>query len=138
MSTEQNKSTAKRFFFFYLNKGSFAVMDELTSANYFNRLTPPGAPKGKEGEKILYGMYKNAFPDFHMDVNEVIGEGNHVAVSFTFTGTHTGDFAGIPPSGKKVTQRGIGWFKLENGQIVENEPGFDTLGILQQIGAFPK
>lgn len=77
----------------------------------------------------------NAFPDVNITINEMIAEGNRVAMHWTFTGTHRGEFQGIPATGKAVSWTGIDIYTVMDGKIVEHMRVGDMLGLLQQLGA---
>jgi steroid delta-isomerase-like uncharacterized protein len=79
----------------------------------------------------------NAFPDVAITINEMIAEGNKVAMHWTFTGTHRGEFQGIPATGKAISWSGIDIYTVMDGKIVEHTRVGDMLGLLQQLGAMP-
>ena len=72
-----------------------------------------------------------------MSLEEVLAEGNKVAVRLTFSGTHQGEFMGLPATGKRFTIAGMNVFRVEGSKIAENWPQLDMLGLLQQLGAIP-
>lgn len=82
-------------------------------------------------------IFQNAFPDMKGAVEDVVAEGNKVAVRFSGTGTHQGEFFGIPPTGKPIKSTGINIFRIEDGKIVEHWNNADDLGVLQQLGVIP-
>jgi steroid delta-isomerase-like uncharacterized protein len=136
MSTEDNKAVARRAFD-VINTGNLEVVDELIAPEYV--YTAPGTPevRGPEGWKQLISTYRAAFPDLHMTVDDVMTEGDKVAVRWSATGTHRGELMGIPPTGKRVTVTGMIMSRCAGGKIVEEHEIFDSLGMLQQIGAVP-
>ena len=79
-----------------------------------------------------------AFPDIHYTVDDVVAEGDQVAVRWHWTGTHRGAFRGFPPTDKAVTNTGAGIFRLSGGKIVTAVLETDRLGFLEQIGAVPE
>ncbi|OFW70937.1 MAG: hypothetical protein A2Y55_01360 [Actinobacteria bacterium RBG_16_68_12] len=83
-------------------------------------------------EKYLAG-----FPGGGITVDDQIAEGDKVATRWTGRGTHTGEMAGISPTGKEVTVSGLTLSRLENGMVVEEWTTWDTLGMLVQLGAVP-
>lgn len=92
------------------------------------------------GREALFGYIKqlrNAFPDFRLNLDEVVTEGDKLAVRWTWTGTHQGDFEGIPPTGRKVTQTGMTLVKRMSGKTVEEFVATDQYSLLQQIGVVP-
>jgi predicted ester cyclase len=82
-------------------------------------------------------MYLSAFPDGAITVDDQIAEGDTVATRWTGRGTHQGELMGIPPTGKQVTVAGLSYTKFKSGKMVESWANWDTLGMLQQIGAVP-
>jgi steroid delta-isomerase-like uncharacterized protein len=70
-------------------------------------------------------------------VEEMVAEGDAVAVRYTMRGTHRGDFAGVPPTGKAVVAQSMAFYRLADGQIGEERAHLDMLGILQQLGVAP-
>ena len=138
MSTEENKATTRRFFKVVFNQGNLAVVDEIKSSNYV--FHDPGLPepvRGPEGFKDYLMMFRTAFPDLSSTIEDLIVEGEKVAVRFTFAGTQQGDLFGIPPTGKQATVSAILIARLVNGKFVEGWINYDGLGILQQLGAIP-
>jgi len=101
--TERNKSVIRRFVEEVQNNKDWGVYDELNDPEFVNHSAPPGIPSDREGGKVYLGAFLNAFPDCHFTVDDMIAEGDQVVTKKTFTGTHEADFAGIPPTGKRVT-----------------------------------
>ena len=98
---------------------------------------PPAVSAGLEAYKQFLSMYITAFPDLQFTVEDMIAEGDRVVARCTTRGSHQGTLMGIPPSGKRVTITGISITRIANGKAVEDWVNFDTLGMLQQIGAIP-
>ena len=82
-------------------------------------------------------MYRTACPDLQCTVEDVVDEGDKVALRWVSRGTHKGDLMGVAATGKQVTFRGIQMQRISNGRIEEEWAGFNTLGALQEIGALP-
>ena len=80
-------------------------------------------------------MLLRAFPDMHWDTEEQIAEGEKVVSRFTWTGTHRGEFLGIPPTGRKVKVWGIVIDVVRNGKFAESRILMDNVSLLQQLGA---
>ena len=78
-----------------------------------------------------------AFPDAHLEPLVNVVDTDKIAFAYTLTGTHQGEFHGIPATGKRIEVRGLQIGRFENGQIVERWGSTDELGIMQQIGAAP-
>ena len=86
----------------------------------------------------LMDVNLTAFPDFKYSTEDIIAEGDKVVCRYTFTGTHQGDYMGVPASGKKVKNEGIGIIRISDGRIVEAWFAGDMLTMMQQIGAIPQ
>ena len=119
-------------------EGKLDVVDELLAPNYVDH-TPrgpePSSVQGAEGLKQAVTLFRDAFPDLTYRVDLQVVQDNLVATRFTATGTHTGMFQGIPPTGRRVTYTGIDMSRVVDGRIVEAWVNYDALGLLQQIGA---
>jgi predicted ester cyclase len=86
----------------------------------------------------VMGMFIQAFPDIHENTEDVIAEGDRVAVRGYFTGTHNGEFMNIPATGKQINVAYMATYRLENGKVVENWVQMDMLGMMQQLGVIPQ
>ena len=103
MSVEANKALTQRFFDEAINAGNLDLIDELVSADFVEHEGFPGLPTtGPEAPKAALGMFRESFPDLVMSADDLIGEGDKVVVRGTMSGTHTGEFMGIPPTNKRV------------------------------------
>jgi predicted ester cyclase len=132
-SPEENKAIMRRMIEEVWNKGDLDVADEI----FHPEATSPCAaqlPVGPTGLKMIAGMFRSAFPDFHMSIDDMIAEGPFVVGRFTETGTHLGDLMGIPPTGKPVSFGEIGILRIANGQVVESWYDVDMAGLMQQLG----
>jgi steroid delta-isomerase-like uncharacterized protein len=119
-------------------KGNIGVVDEYVDENYVGYdPSMPGPMRGKQAFKDFIQMYLSAFPDGAIKVDEQIAEGDVVASRWTARGTHGGELMGIAPTQKQVTVAGLTYTKFKNGKMVESYANWDTLGMLQQIGAVP-
>jgi predicted ester cyclase len=79
----------------------------------------------------------DAFPDGHMTIDDLVVEGDKVVARYTLTGTHKGEFMGIPATNKKVTGWVIEIDRVAGGKCVEGWSRMDTLGLMQQLGVVP-
>jgi steroid delta-isomerase-like uncharacterized protein len=100
----------------------------------------PGAPevRGKAGFKEFVGAYVAGFPNGTIVVDDQIAEGDTVTTRWTARGTNTGALMGMAPTGKDVTVSGITYSKIADGQVRESWVSWDTLSMLQQLGAVPE
>jgi steroid delta-isomerase-like uncharacterized protein len=132
--SDQNKASARTFFDVF-NSGEVQRLDEIMAPGWVDHDTQnPFAEEGLEGTKKVIRMYREAFPDLRIMVEEQIAEGDKVVTRWTATGTHQGDLMGVSATGKNSTVTGISIDRFENGKIVEGWNNWDTLGMLQQLG----
>jgi hypothetical protein len=118
--------------------GNPDVLDELVSSDYVGY--DPALPepiRGPQGAKDNVNQYRSAFEGAQITVKEQIGEGDLVATRWEGRGRHTGEIMGIGPTGKDIVVSGLTLSRIANGKIVEEWTNWDTLGMLQQIGAVP-
>jgi steroid delta-isomerase-like uncharacterized protein len=137
MPAEQNKALVRRIFTEVLNNNKRATAGEILSPGYVNHDMPSPGP-GPEGFLAIVDGFRSAFPDLHMVTEALVAEGETVATRGTFTGTHKGDFMGIPATGKKVAVPYIDLWRFEDGKAVENWVRLDSLSLMQQLGVVPK
>jgi predicted ester cyclase len=118
-----------------LAKGDSANVDRYFATNWVNH--DPSLPplKGLDGARELIGMWKAAFSDMKVSVEDSVTEGDRVAVRFVVSGRHSGPFMGIAPTGKQIKVSGTGIFRVVDGKSTDNWVNFDALGLLQQLGA---
>ena len=134
---ESNKASVRRYTDQAWNSGNLTVIDEIYSEDYIlHDPTQPGV-RGTEGLRQVVQAYHNAFPDVNWAVEDQIAEGGLVATRITSVGTHEGEIMGVPGSGALVTVAVHLISRFADGKIVEEWIAWDTLGMLQQIGAIP-
>ncbi len=134
---ERNKAVVRRFIEEVQNQKDWSVFDELNASDFVNLSAPPGVPNDREGGKMFLSAFVNAFPDSHLTIDEMIAEGDLVATKKTMTGTHTGEFNGIAPTGKRVEIQYVDFLRLRDGQITEHWLSMDQLSFMQQLGVVP-
>ena len=137
MTAEENKAVVRRFTDEVWNTGNLAIIDELFASTWVGHDLPPGLAPGREGLKQMVGAFRAAFSDIRATVDDQVAEGDAVAWRWTFQGTHSGAFLGIPPTGKRITLTGISIDRLAGGKFVERWDSADTLGMMQQLGVIP-
>jgi steroid delta-isomerase-like uncharacterized protein len=133
MSVEQNKATLLNKHLEMFNEGNLSIADEIISPNYVYQ-SPAGELKGPEGMKQMVQTFRTAFPDGTFTIDDMVGEGDQVAVRYTLTGTLKGEYYGIPPTGKQVNITAGFFYKFENGKEVEALSFMDSLSFYQQLG----
>ena len=134
---ERNKAVIRRFVEEVQNKKDEAVYDELNDPSFVNFSAPPGVPSDREGGKVYLFGFLNAFPDCQFTIDDMIAEGDQVVTKKTFRGTHTGEFAGIPATGKMVELQFVDIMRVRDGRIVEHWLSMDQLSFMQQLGVIP-
>jgi predicted ester cyclase len=122
MSTEENKAIARRIIE-AANAQQYDVFDQL--------MTPEQAQQAKDTMRWVYATFEG----HHIDIIDMVAEGDKVMARVTGRGSHSGDFEGVPPTGKQWTSRGFIYNRFANGKLVESDVIMDALGHLKQLGA---
>ena len=137
--SEQNKAVVRRWFEEVWNQGREAAIDEMFSAGAVAHGLGDSEldVRGPAEFKAFAANIRGSIPDTHIGVEDIISEGDRVAVRVILKGTHTGQGLGVPPTGRKVSIQGIIIVRIVDGQIVEGWNSYDQLGLLRQIGALP-
>ena len=135
---ERNKAIALRVFEEIFNQGKFSVADEIYAPDFKNHgLNRPDADL-KTDQNAVHDE-KKAFPDLKMTVNNMVAEGDLVAVHWTFRGTHThGGYADLPATGTKVSMTGITIWRIVDGKITDEWSSFNEMGAYAQVIAHVK
>ena len=137
--SEGNKNAVRRLFEEVWNKGNLQVTDELFTPNYTHHdASTPDVGRGPESEKKRATLYRTAFPDLHLTIEDVIAEGETVMTRWSCRGTHKGDLSGIAPTGKQFTISGVSIARFANGKMAEGWVNWDALGLMQQLGVVPE
>lgn len=137
MSLEENKQIVRRYQQIY-NSNQLDALTEVVSDDLLTPKIMPGIPQGVEGAKAAHQIMLSGFPDYQTVIEDVIAEGDKVAARITMSGTHTGSFMGIPPTGKFVSFTGMYIARIADGKIVEHWGEEDAVSLLTQLGAMPK
>jgi predicted ester cyclase len=112
-----------------------AVVDDFFAPDFVSHNNPPGFPAGAEGVKRFFTMFRDAFPDVSVEIDETVVEGDRAAVATTFTGTHDGELMGMAPTGRRVSVTGIDIVRVSGGKIVEHRGLTDIVGLMRQLTA---
>jgi steroid delta-isomerase-like uncharacterized protein len=136
MSMEENKALARRMTEEVFNKKDMSLLDEFVDTNFVLHVTV-GDFKGPEGFKQFLTTYFAGVPDMHTTIEDEIAEGDVVVHRTTVHGTQTGNFGGIPATGKQFTIMMINIIRFDNGKYLESWSIADLLGMMQQIGLAP-
>jgi predicted ester cyclase len=138
MSIAENKAHFRAIPEELFNQGKLDAAEQYLHADYIEHVRlPPGIPSGLPGFKAFVTMIRSAFPDFQYTVEDTIAEDDKVVGRITATGTNTGSFMGMPPTGKKVTWTEIHIGRMVDGKVAEHWADIDQLGLLQQLGVIP-
>jgi steroid delta-isomerase-like uncharacterized protein len=133
--SEENKVLARRFLRMF-ELGDPGMADEIVAADYYNH-DAPDPNIGSEGVKTAVSMFNNALPDAQVKIAFQIAEGDKVATRYTWSGTHQGEYFGIPATGKRVKWTVTTTFRIADGKIREAWLNYDRLGVMQQLGVIP-
>ncbi len=134
MSKQSNTQTQKKMGE-AINKGHLEVLREVFTADVVDHDPAPEQGAGPEGFIHFFTEFRSAFPDLAIAVEHMVADEDNIAIAYTATGTHKGDFMGIPATGKRIKVRGMQIARYENGKIAERWGSSDELGLLKQIGA---
>ncbi len=135
MTAEHNKVIARRFYELY-NQGDWdsEESDQIIAADFIAHYAGLPEPLNRDAYKEYGCAFLLAFPDCELTIENMIAEGDKVAVRLTFRGTHMGELNGIQPTGKQVTLTQISILRVADGKAVEQWVNSDDLGMLQQLG----
>jgi steroid delta-isomerase-like uncharacterized protein len=131
------KAMAQRWFAEVMNEGKEEVIDELCAENFVDHDPLPGTSPDRQGIHDFVKQVRAAFPDIEMTADDILVDGDGLAVRSTVRGTHQGEFMGIPASGKKVEVSNYDFVRFENDQVVEHWGTIDSAALMEQIGAVP-
>ena len=138
MAGEALKALVRRELEEVYGAGDLDLVDEIVAAAFVGH--DPALPepiRGPAGVKDAVTLYRTAFPDLRLTIEMQVGEGELVVTQWTARGTHQGELFGIAPTGKQATVTGISIDRISDGKIAEDWTNWDTLGLLQQLGAVP-
>lgn len=137
--SEDNKAVVRRWFEEVWNQGREATIDELFPVEGVAHGLGDSESdvRGPEEFKPFAANIRGSIPNTQIRVEDILSEGDRVAVRVTLQGTHTGQGLGVPPTGRSVSVQGIIILRMVDGQIVEAWNSYDQLGLLRQVGALP-
>ena len=134
---EDNKAIATKFVE-RINKGDLSIINEIFDPAYVDHEAMPGVPPTRAGLHQGFAMILKGFPDFKITVTHLIAEGDYVLVHHLSTGTHKGEFMGMPATGKPVKYDEMHLVRFANGKVVEHWGVEDVMSMMQQLGAMPE
>ncbi|MBX3155335.1 MAG: ester cyclase [Deltaproteobacteria bacterium] len=136
--SEENKAVVRRAFEELFNRGDLSVADEVFAADFVGH-DPALAQDmhGPEEFKHFVRMYRSAFPDLQLTIEDQISDRDEVVTRFTARGTHLGELNGIPPTGRKVVVSGISIDRMVGAKTVESWTSYDLMSMMEQLGVAP-
>ncbi|MCP4359273.1 MAG: ester cyclase [Chloroflexi bacterium] len=137
MTLARNKDVVQKSYEVVWNKHNLDAVEELYASDYITRSGLPGVSPDRKGFKDWVNLTTHAFPDIEFTVKDQLAEGNEVVTRWEAHGTQQGEFMGIPASGKEISVTGLSINRLQDGKIKESWVEWDSLGLLQQLGALP-
>jgi predicted ester cyclase len=128
-TSAENKERQRLLVEVLQNQGRLDRVEEFVHEGVVDHGAPPGLPAGAEGVRAVMGAIRQGFPDHDAQVVQMIAEGDLVATYKTFTGTHTGEFFGLAPTGKRGTIRVMDFVRYRDGRVAEHWNVVDTAGV---------
>ena len=135
--SEQNKAVFQKMMN-ALNAKDLATLESLVDEDFVDNNAMPDMPANKEGMINMMRMFVSAFPDLNITVNHWVAEGDLVVGVMTTEGTQTGEFMGMPPSGKEFSISEMHMIRVANGKMVEHWGVQDNMSMMQQLGVIPE
>jgi len=137
VDVEANKALVRRFYEEVWARGNVAFTEQVFAGGYVRHdLRPATAPPGAAGQALIAEQFRRAFPDLEWRVDLVLGEGDLVAARWTASGTHSGGWGDIAPTGRRATFSGVNIFRFgDEGKVVEIWNHRDDFGLREQLGA---
>jgi steroid delta-isomerase-like uncharacterized protein len=130
-----NKATMRRIYDEIISGRNLEAIDALLADDFVeHEELPPGMPSGKEAPKVMGAMMRAAFPDFRATVEEMLEDGDKVIARVRFSGTHQGEFMGIPPTGNRFDVPVIDIIEFRGGRAIAHWGVMDMGRMMQQLG----
>jgi steroid delta-isomerase-like uncharacterized protein len=131
--SEENKTIARKFLRMF-ELGDAGIADAIVASDYYNH-DAPDPSIGIAGIKEVVNSFKNGMANAQADIDFQVAEGDKVISRYTWSGTHIGEFQGVPATGKQVSWTATATFRIGDGKIREVWLNWDQLGLMQQLGA---
>lgn len=133
--SKQDNIKAQEQFGKAVNSGKLDAIKEVMAAGVVDHDPAPDQGPGPDGFIHFFETMRAAFPDLNVTVDQMVADDDNVAIAYTITGTHQGEFMNVPATNRRIKARGVQIARFEDGKIIERWGSSDQLGILQQIGA---
>jgi steroid delta-isomerase-like uncharacterized protein len=140
MSEAENRKLFQRYFDVVANEGNLDLADEIFASDYQHHDPANPDPRpvvGPQGVRDHLTSLRDAFPDLIFDIDDMVAEGDRIIVRWTARGTNTGDYFGMPATGKSIEITGMNTWRTRDGQAIEGWVNRDDMGLLQQLGVVP-
>ena len=131
--SEQNKAQVRRVVEEIYNRGRLDLVDEVMAPGMVIHAASEDI-RGRDGAKRYVAALRAGFPDLHLSIEDQIAEGDMVVTRWIARGTHTGEFQGVPPTGRQIKVAGTDIDRIIEGKTVECWVHVDQLGLMQQLG----
>jgi steroid delta-isomerase-like uncharacterized protein len=120
-----------------MNSHNLDVIDEILADDFIEHDELPGLPQSREGVKQFFGMMIEAFPDFRAEATHMLVDGDTGIIRAVMSGTHKGEFMGIPATGKRFEVPTIDIVRFEGDRAAEHWGAMDMMSLMQQLGVVP-
>lgn len=138
LTTDQLKTLMRRVVTEAWNEGNFDIIADTAHPDYTVHWLDTGADEGLDELESFLDEVRSGFPDFEMQIEFMLAEDDMIATGFTTSGTHEGEFMGVPPTGNEVVSHGIWAERFEGERTAELWTAWDALGVMRQLGVFPE
>ena len=138
LTVDQNKAIARRVLEEVFPANDDAALHELMDDSFVNHEAPPGTPPGLGSVTMFMDLLAGAFSDQRWTIDQVIAEGDLVAIHCTHSGRHTGDFFGLSATGRQFAYKQMHMIKMRNGKGVEHWAVRDDAGLMRQLTSTPE
>ncbi len=132
------KALAHRMYTEVISGGNLDLLDELIHDDFVEHEEMPGMPSDKEAPRVFVTMMRAGFPDLQATIEDIVQEGETIVVRARMSGTHKGEFMGIPPTGNKVDFGFFDMVRFTDGKAIEHWGVTDTMTMMQQLGVIPE
>jgi len=127
-----------KHFYAEVSAGNLDVIDDVLTEDFIEHEDFPGIEPNRAGVKQFFSLFRSSFPDLRLDPHEMVAEDDLISIRCTMSGTHEGEFMGLPPTHKRFEVEGIDMVRFRDGAFSEHCGVFDTLAMMQQLGAIPE
>lgn len=135
--SDRNKQRLLRFYDEVANDGNLDLIDTFLTEDFVEHEEFPGIPPTREGVKQFFTVLHGAFEGLNFTVDHMLGEGVFVSASARARGTHKGEFMGVPATGRPVDVHVFDLVQFRDGKMCAHWGLFDTMAMMQQLGALP-